>query len=159
MRPARASPTAWSVLPVHTPLCWVSPPALNARWGWYQPIPQQPCVPCPNGTFENGVGATACQACGAGTFGNSSASLDCFDCPSGSYQHLTAQSSCLLCSPGQYNPQSRAQQCTLCPVGHFTPINGSTSCQLCLCLDQFSLYRVNLRVLSALWVPSVIRMG
>ena len=64
------------------------------------------CVPCPNGTYNNGEGgadSSVCTKCPRGTFGTkvgAKSSSDCKECPSGFFASNLGSTNCSVCKFG-----------------------------------------------------------
>lgn len=90
------------------------------------------CNACPEGKYQNSMGAGSCVPCSPGTY--RIASMDaatCTPCFEGSHQTSSGQSACDLCIEGTYSASSSAVECISCPPGKYAADTGSSSCSLC----------------------------
>jgi hypothetical protein len=92
---------------------------------------QDPCAPCPAGTYSDAAGATACAECSPHTISPAGAST-CFECGSGYYQPEAGSTSCVgrtalscwktkdLGNPARYSPLpevAATDEISTAPVG------------------------------------------
>ncbi|KAH9892002.1 hypothetical protein C8Q73DRAFT_100038 [Cubamyces lactineus] len=113
---------------------------------------QEPCTPCPPGTYQPNPGQTSCRSAQAGWYATGPAATSqsiclqgtystggaaaCTICPAGSYCNGQGQTQPVLCPPGHYSPTpGLGQQCYECPRGTFVSTQGATAC--CLCCSGF----------------------
>eukprot|EP00966_Prymnesium_polylepis_P308644 7132674-Prymnesium_polylepis.1 len=99
-------------------------------------------VACPEGTFNDQLGASSeaqCTACPRGTFNDKLGAANasqCESCPSGTYnavQRAASKSQCTPCPPGTFSMLigARSSQCVPCPAGSHASSYGATSCVAC----------------------------
>lgn len=66
--------------------------------GYFSASGQDPCEPCPAGTFQPDSGQTTCQACAPGSGQASEGSIECIPCADGTFQPDAGQTACLSCT-------------------------------------------------------------
>jgi len=91
------------------------------------------CVPCPRGTYNDGVGEPGCKPCPAGTHNykeGGKSENDCLSCHVGRYSN-PGSSVCLPCPEGSYNDKERQGSCTPCPAGTYNDGKGKITCKYC----------------------------
>jgi len=89
----------------------------------------EPCTPCPAGTYSDAAGATSCDWCPPGTY-STGGSSSCWLCPPGTYS-TAGSSSCQDCPPGTYADSPGSPECADCPVDTYQPDAGATECLEC----------------------------
>ncbi|MFN2377543.1 MAG: hypothetical protein ABR538_13470 [Candidatus Binatia bacterium] len=92
---------------------------------------QDPCTPCPAGTFTSVQAATSCFDCPVGTFNGSLGQTACTDCGTGTFSSVPASTTCSNCSAGTFNSAQAQTACTNCGTGSFSSAAASTTCTSC----------------------------
>lgn len=119
------------------------------------------CIKCEPGFFCSGNGAAALE-CDMGTFSANSGSSNCLPCPEG-YYCVSGSSTPIKC-PVNTMASKGAGGCTPCPNGQFTKVPGASACFECPS-SKFSIegwWCMTLYeklIFAGIWVGSLISVG
>lgn len=106
-------------------------PAADCAPGFYSATGQDPCSPCPEGSYTALAAQTACQPCELGSYQDVPAKTSCNGCNPGTYADSLASTSCQDCATGTYTSDSGSSACQDCAVGKYADSEGSSICTSC----------------------------
>jgi hypothetical protein len=114
-------------------LCQVGQYSIGKNMG------HEPCEPCPDGSWQNAIGASFCYPCGSGYHTGKEGAIngsECMQCNLGSFYDSTKMK-CELCPLSQYQDKRGQRSCKPCPKGYFTTSQGTTTKAECVGCEVF----------------------
>jgi hypothetical protein len=101
--------------------------AQQCQLGSYSADGNEPCNPCPPGSYSNVQGSTQCTPCSPGTFNPNFGGFVCSNCQSGYFSANPGSALCDPCPADTYADQNGSSACLPCQPGYTSP-PASASC-------------------------------